>query len=313
MPDPAFPFPQGQISTDDDRFVGFDVGDPSLQLPVTALPGRLFDDVMIYGLRQWPSAYTYEGIRARLLQEAGMTDPPVLVELLADAPGPAEVTADAPGLAEVTLDPPPAGWGSVHVVAVLNLQARTGQILYVNPTSAVAPAAASTEHGVELQVNDGEGRPMLRRLPHLLFIACEDPSAASQALLTEDLPLEPGTREVVLLIDGQVRSWHVSSPLDLDVAAGIVVSDPLPGRPNRRALTGRSRARHPGVTYTVQARPGPDSHWQTVAVGRATPDTEVDVNQFPSAERVEVRVLMTNGFEERALATEEITVGDLDR
>jgi hypothetical protein len=68
--DPDFPYPDGQISTDDDRYVGFDVGDVNLNLPMQALPGRTYHDVMTYLDNQWLSAHTYEGIRVRLLAEA---------------------------------------------------------------------------------------------------------------------------------------------------------------------------------------------------------------------------------------------------
>lgn len=66
------------------------------------------------------------------------------------------------------------------------------------------------------------------------------------------------------------------------------------------------------MTYTVQARAAGENVWQTLAVGRNAPDIEVDVNQFPSAEKIQVRVLMTNGFEQRTVGEHEIVVGNLD-
>ena len=65
--DPAYPFPAGQLSDADNALVGLDVGDPLYGLPMTALPGTDWHDVMTYCNRQWLSSYTYEGIRARLL------------------------------------------------------------------------------------------------------------------------------------------------------------------------------------------------------------------------------------------------------
>ncbi len=72
-PDPAeksFPYPDGLITTrPGNRFVGFDIGDPSLPTPMRALPGELHHDVMTYADSQWLSAYTYEAIHNRLLDE----------------------------------------------------------------------------------------------------------------------------------------------------------------------------------------------------------------------------------------------------
>ena len=57
----------------DQVFVGFDIGDPALGLPMTALPGNIYHDVMTYADSQWLSAYTYEGIHDRLLQRGRNT------------------------------------------------------------------------------------------------------------------------------------------------------------------------------------------------------------------------------------------------
>ena len=67
--DPTFPYPNGFISTPDQRFVGLDAGDPELGLSMQALSGRVYHDVMTYADDQWLSAYTYEAILARLVGE----------------------------------------------------------------------------------------------------------------------------------------------------------------------------------------------------------------------------------------------------
>ena len=68
--EPGFPYPNGLITTvPDNRFVGFDVGDPGLPMPMRALPGDVHHDVMTYADSQWLSAYTYEAIHDRLVDE----------------------------------------------------------------------------------------------------------------------------------------------------------------------------------------------------------------------------------------------------
>lgn len=68
--EPGFPYPDGLITTKPgNRFVGFDIGDPSLPAKMRALPGEVHHDVMTYADNQWLSAYTYEAIHDRLVDE----------------------------------------------------------------------------------------------------------------------------------------------------------------------------------------------------------------------------------------------------
>ena len=54
--DPSYPYANGQLAnTDGSFFVGFDVGDSSLNLPMVALPGTTWHDVMTYCDAQWLS------------------------------------------------------------------------------------------------------------------------------------------------------------------------------------------------------------------------------------------------------------------
>jgi hypothetical protein len=72
-----FPYPDGFISTADHLFVGFDIGDSALGVPMKALPGNVYHDVMTYADSQWLSAYTYEAIYDRLVGEDTGLAPPV--------------------------------------------------------------------------------------------------------------------------------------------------------------------------------------------------------------------------------------------
>ena len=74
----GFPYPDGFISTADQSSVGFDFGDVTLGLPMQALPGNVYHDVMTYANDQWLSAYTHHGIHDRLIEEDQILGPPVL-------------------------------------------------------------------------------------------------------------------------------------------------------------------------------------------------------------------------------------------
>jgi hypothetical protein len=64
-----YPYENGQLGGSDASYAGFDVGDDTNGLPMAALPGTQWHDVMTYCDFQWISAYTYQGIRLRLLAE----------------------------------------------------------------------------------------------------------------------------------------------------------------------------------------------------------------------------------------------------
>jgi hypothetical protein len=65
-----------------------------------------------------------------------------------------------------------------------------------------------------------------------------------------------------------------------------------------------------GVTYTVQVRPEGSEAWRTITVGRDTPETEIDRNQFPGSRHVDVRVLRTTGFDENVVAEQKFDLGN---
>ncbi|NKJ37363.1 hypothetical protein [Rhizobium sp. SG570] len=75
--DQTFPYPDGCISTADGRFVGLDVGDPTLGLPLQALSGSDHHDIMTYADNQWISPYTYQAILGRLVEEDALIPPTV--------------------------------------------------------------------------------------------------------------------------------------------------------------------------------------------------------------------------------------------
>jgi len=61
-----------------------------------------------------------------------------------------------------------------------------------------------------------------------------------------------------------------------------------------------------GVTYSVQVKPDNKTTWDTIAVSRSTPEVEIDRNQFAGAQRAEVRVLRTTGFDEEVIAEDSV-------
>jgi hypothetical protein len=74
----GFPYQDGFISSPGQEFVGFDIGDPAIEVKMRALPGTIHHDVMTYADSQWLSAYTYKAIHDRLLHEDTAFAPPTV-------------------------------------------------------------------------------------------------------------------------------------------------------------------------------------------------------------------------------------------
>ncbi|MCF4136347.1 hypothetical protein L1856_04870 [Streptomyces sp. Tue 6430] len=157
-----YPFKNGQLGDETHAFAGFDVGDAALGLPMRALPGERWHDVMTYCDFQWPSSYTYEGIRRRLLAEdalvsgtgpvsepapvappAPLFDAAVMAALHGGGGRPDDryptrtvtrVTSAGPGTREAA-GPGPEGAPEqlVSVVGTVNLTRHEGSIRFVNP------------------------------------------------------------------------------------------------------------------------------------------------------------------------------------
>lgn len=198
----------------------------------------------------------------------------------------------------------------VHIVATVDLNAGTGKILHVNRAKVATQSSAQNDYGVELRFHDAAGQELLSMMPQLLFESCDAEDETRAGLINQDVPYIPGMKEVVLLVNGQVQSRYVAGELLSTAEAGFDVGETAPQSPHRRQLSSHAMPEQEGITYTVQARPAGEAVWQTIAVGRSKPDMEVNVNQFPSAEKIDVRVVMTNGFEEEIVAEHRIVVGN---
>jgi hypothetical protein len=91
----------------------------------------------------------------------------------------------------------------VNIVGTVDLAARSGEILYVNPANlgTVLPTAPN-DRGVELVVLGNAGEELLRFAPALRINACEPGQAPTVALIQEDVRQVAGMARIVLLVDG---------------------------------------------------------------------------------------------------------------
>ena len=300
--DPAYPFTAGQLANNDGAFVGFDVGDSMLGLPVAALPGTAWHDVMTYCNFQWLSSYTYEGIRDRLVAEAALFPVPGAVAAAAAMVGGAMSHA------------------LVHVAGVVNLTDRSASIQQVTPLPgpiAPSPPPADTRLAIRTHASNGTTRdhPVVFK-PNL----CRDPGEDDIGLVDTILAVDPSTTAMELLIDGiavarfevgvtpslaenlQVRRPEADTAAD--EAAGITVAQSTLSWDDPSAGDG-------GQSYVVQASTDHGATWTTLAVGARRPTLQLDPSDFADAEQVRFRVLTTNGLSYTEATTEDLTVNEL--
>lgn len=200
----------------------------------------------------------------------------------------------------------------VHVVASVDFSRNTGQILYVNPATSTVADDGNGHPDVELVVEDKAGNVIQRRHPVVRLSSCEDKAENSGGLIQEDLVYIPGMRRIKLLYKDEEKSSFEAGSLQ-----GIT-DGPVPQFAGVDGLDAHHFALktqldivpESGVTYTVQVQPQGGS-WHTIVVGAATPNVKLDANQFPSADRLKVRVLRSTGFEETVLSEQDVDFSKL--
>ena len=303
-----YPFANGQLANSDASFAGFDVGDPVNGLPMVALRGTQWRDVMTYCDFQWLSPYTYLGIRRRLADEHNLG---------ADGEGGAGGFGGRPdqrfphtsrrdSRASQRVEPAAAmGDVVVSVVARVNLTKRTGEILYVNPLERLIASSRERPGPALLRVK-GVGDKVLQETPVPVKLNSELRSGADQVGIVDAvLRVDASTRVIELVLEGNVvDSYGVGGNLPsvraLRVVQGAareiaVVTDAEP--PVER-----------GQTYSVQVSTDGGQSWQAVATGLKRPALDLDRSQFRAGQEVHVRVVATNGLQRSVVMSDTVRI-----
>jgi hypothetical protein len=209
----------------------------------------------------------------------------------------------------------------VNLVASIDSEKGEGRILYVNPSTVATRAdalgttlgaAPSPFAAFEISIRDSNGQELRRFRPTIQMSACEDGGPPKTGLINEDIPMLAGMKRIVLLHKGaEVSHFEAGEPrAGLEIAVGmspLSIDAPLPAKSNRRTMRASVvAAPEAGVTYTVQVKPEGVSAWQTIAVGRKTPQAEIDRDQFPGSKAATVRVLRSTGFEDELISEQTI-------
>ncbi len=301
----GYPFPTGQIGTDG-SFAGFDVGDPLNGLPLAALPGTLWKDVMTYCSQEWISPYTYLGIRRQLVAED--------VAAGGSGSGGAESGGGSMGRPDQRYPgaaaPATAAGGSesatqlVSVIGVVNLTKREGHIRYINPLERGTEIGIERESPVILRAV-GPGGSTLREYPINVRLNSElMPVDDRVGVVDAAVILDKTTTSLELLVEGQLadsmtvggappalRALRIAPERAGSEFSVVAEADPAAGENHR---------------YSVQISADGGKTWHTTAVGLTEPSFTIDRSQFKPGDEVKVRLLVTNGLETAIASTETI-------
>ena len=288
--DPAFPYPNGQLANADSSYCGFDVGDPALGIPAAALPGTVWHDVMTYCVRQWLSAYTYDGIRTRLLAEDALPA------------GPAPGGGGAPDRRFPDLvtskEAMAMGISLVHVVARVNLTRQEGQIKYVHPVKAQQSEVGTVTGRVILRLKKENGELLKDYIVPVKLDSDSDTPGEMTGLVDCIMPAHSDAAQVELVIDEKtVDTFQRGGPVN-EIRNVKKLAEP--GLAWEHDVEPDTR-----MTYVVQASTDEGRTWFTLAIGLMKPEFKFDPKQFPDAKKVHIRILATDGFTETVSKAEE--------
>jgi hypothetical protein len=280
--DPAYPFVGGQLANADNAYVGFDVGDPAFGLPMTALPGTDWHDVMTYCSTQWLSSYTYTGIRTRLVAE--------------DALGP----GGGAGRPDERF-PPGFKRGGVSerrtlvtIVAEVNVRRRTGRIAYALPVARGTVTVPDPGSPVTIRTRGADGRTLDEVGVPVKPFAEEGPEDAGHALCDPIIAVHPAAAAIELDVSGTVVDTlrpAATPPIMQDARFSRAGDDALMLRWGQ----GQARAEQ-RLAYIVQMSGDNGRSWQTLAVGLRSPELAIHPDNVPRGRRLLFRVQATDGF-----------------
>ena len=179
-----------------------------------------------------------------------------------------------------------------HVVGTFDLRDSTGTIDYVTPVDVATVSSVGDASNLRL-VGEGTSGVVFDRPVHPQRNSCA-PDGES-GTFEEFVPVTPGLTVVKLMVGTAVAAEYRRG-LD-GPSPPVTLAGASPDRPYKLLIEAAAQPTS-GVTYSVQARPDSSTSWMTLAVGLDVANSEVNVNQFPGAKEIEVRVLRTDGFSE---------------
>jgi hypothetical protein len=188
-----------------------------------------------------------------------------------------------------------------QVLGTFDLESKSGAITSLQPARLAFKSVEGGEERLRIKGFDNMGQILFDEAVNPMRNSCLPRDNAGT--FEEFVPVTPSLEVLRLFIDGtEVADYR---PGRLVEPSNITMGFPVADKPHRIPIRGQSVA-EPNVTYTIQARPKGDNIWHTVGIGLPSIDLgEVDINQFPKAQKIEIRILQTNGLNEREVFHDE--------
>jgi hypothetical protein len=344
IPDRDFPYPGGQISMDDGSSVGFDLGDTSLGLFPTVIPGKVGHDMMSYCEQQWISRYTYVAIMDRLRAENLLparppassvpvaSAAPVRTAAAGGAPSAGAASSGPRASGQVTQSAPPMGQPApvyldgdfITIVGTANLGQQEATIDYVSRVSRAKVRAANPDSPVRLRAFDESGATIagFGDIPVVFLRNSHSPPGQVRGVVEAVLPARSDLKAIELLIGGKVAARY-EAPAQINLAPSELTTTPLVQMPATAAVPSIKALPHQlewsaqapdfnlspavrGTRYDIQASGDGGQTWLTLAVGLKDPNAQVDLSMFKDIPVVDVRVIANSGFESKVIAQRKI-------
>ncbi|MDH0737326.1 hypothetical protein [Achromobacter spanius] len=180
-----------------------------------------------------------------------------------------------------------------QVIGKYDLQARRGSILSMLPADVAFASIEGGEPRVRLKGIDARQTVLFDVLVNPMTPSCGP--VGPDHLFEEFVPVTPALKDVKLFIDDAEVAQY--APGARNPGGQLKLAAPAEGRLHHIPLEGDVPVAA-NVSYMLQVRPEGDERWHTMAAGVAQPSTaNLDINQFPGAVALDVRVLRTNGLE----------------
>lgn len=308
-----YPFPAGQLSTNDGAFVGFDVGDPLLGIPMAALPGVTWHDVMTYCDFQWLSSFTYNGIRDRLVAtEALSAGPP--------APPSGGTGGAATGGAVMALP------STIHVVAQVNRTKGTGKFLQVNPSASAINQAKNETVQYTLRALKADGTKIQEFSVGYRPYACKMDNEDESGSVDVVIPNGPDYAALELLDGAKVLDRFAAGgtpAIPKNIRSGTATGGPVvaaAAAPQQHgptikwdapaAAAGLALGAGSPEKYKVQVSLDAGKTWKTIGLGLTSPNITLDQEMIAGATEVQVKVTSSNGFQSQS-TTQKFSPTDL--
>jgi hypothetical protein len=193
----------------------------------------------------------------------------------------------------------------IHIIARVDQDQESGEILYVNPSRVRSNNAA--ENGAELPtfalvLRDAEGTELGRVHPQVRYDMCANGSESSGGLIQQDVTVPDGLAIVELVHSGKVLDSFRQSDGSRAAAPSGAISMAATSAAHKVTMGLATPVSGDNATYTIQARPDNSAQWYTLSIGQKFPEFEFDKNQFPGAKVVDVRFIRNLGFEQQIVA-----------